>query len=180
MWRPPYFLNDNPQQTVFILKHDPEHCITGFITEMCPFMFWMMHRYHPRKRGDNVFTLGVCVHLCHNVCPDDLTMKDCCHTNNILQAHSWRCLVMQVMLHALMTSPMTSAGPKVSQILKLLYLHQYFSYSVDQNLKISEMPMTILLVYWTSGITSCKKTTSKWRPFWNIKHSFNLTLDMKR
>ena len=45
--------------------------------------------------------LFVCLCLCHDVCPDDLTMKDCCHTNNILQIH---CLVVQVMLHALVTS----------------------------------------------------------------------------
>ena len=46
--------------------------------------------------------------------------------------------------------------------------------------------MVIFLVYSTSGITSGKKkfvASSKWRPFWkfwNIKHSFNLTSDMKK
>ena len=55
-----------------------------------------------------------------------------------------------------MTSQMTSVVHKVSQILKLLYL-QYFSYSVDQKLKISEMPIAFLLVYSISGITSGKK-----------------------
>ena len=30
-------------------------------------------------------------------------MKDWCHTNNILQVHCRGCLVVQVMLHALMT-----------------------------------------------------------------------------
>ena len=29
------------------------------------------------------------VYVCHDVCPDDLTMKDWCHTNNILQVHCW-------------------------------------------------------------------------------------------
>ena len=57
-----------------------------------------------------------------------------------------------------MTSSMTSVGPKVGQLLKLLYLHQYFSYSIDQKLKKSEIPMTIFLVYRTSGITSGKKS----------------------
>ena len=43
------------------------------------------------------------------------------------------------------------------------------------------MLMAIMLAYQTSGITSSKKfvATSKWWPFWqfwNIKHSFNLTL----
>ena len=52
---------------------------------------------------------------------------------------------------------MTSQDHKVSQILKLIYLSQHLSYSVDQKLKISEMLMAILLVYSTSGIASGKK-----------------------
>ena len=56
-----------------------------------------------------------------------------------------------------MTSSMTSPGHKVGQILKVIYLRQYLSYSVDQKLKMSEMLMAIFLVYSTSGITSGKK-----------------------
>ena len=97
------------------------------------------------------------VYVCHDVCLDDLTMKDWCHTNNILQVHCWGCLVVQVMFRALMTSLMTSQDHKVGQILKLIYLRQYLSYSVDQKLKMSEMLMAIFLVYSTSGITSGKK-----------------------
>ena len=52
---------------------------------------------------------------------------------------------------------MTSQDHKVGQILKLIYLRQYLSYSVDQKLKMSEMLMAIFLVYSTSGITSGKK-----------------------
>ena len=52
---------------------------------------------------------------------------------------------------------MTSPGHKIGQILKLIYLCQYLSYSVDQKLKMSEMLMAIFLVYSTSGITSGKK-----------------------
>ena len=52
---------------------------------------------------------------------------------------------------------MTSPGHKIGQILKLIYLRQYLSYSVDQKLKMSEMLMAISLVYSTSGISSCKK-----------------------
>ena len=113
-------------------------------------------------------------------------MKVWCHTNSILQVHCWGCLVVQVMFHALMTSLMMSEDHKVGQILKLIYLRQYLSYSVDQKLKMLEMLMAIFLVYSTSGITFGKKkfvVSSKWRPFWkfwNIKHSFNLTSDMKR
>ena len=84
-----------------------------------------------------------------------------------------------------MTSSMTSPSHKIGQILKLIYLRQYLNYSVDQKLKMSEMLMTIVLVYSPSGITSGKKfvASSKWRPFWkfwNMKHSFNLTSDMKK
>ena len=94
-------------------------------------------------------------------------------------------LWLQSYKYIFMTSLMTSRGQKMGQISKLIYLRQYFSYSVDQKLKVSEMFMAIFLVYSTSGITSGKKsfTSSKWRPFWNfwnIKHSFNLTSDMKR
>ena len=55
-----------------------------------------------------------------------------------------------------MTSLMTSQNYKVGQFLKLIYLRQYLSYSVDQKLKMSEMLMAIFLVYSTSGITSGK------------------------
>ena len=60
-----------------------------------------------------------------------------------------------------MTSLMTSPGNKIGQILKLIYLRQYLSYSVDQRLKMSEMLMAILLVYSTPGITSGKKSFSR-------------------
>ena len=46
---------------------------------------------------------------------------------------------------------------KIGQSLKLIYLRQYLSYSVDQKLTMSEMPMAIFLVYSASGITSGKK-----------------------
>ena len=84
-------------------------------------------------------------------------MKDWCLTNTILQVHCWGCLVVLVMFHVLMTSLMTSQDHKVGQILKLIYLRQYLSYSVDQKLKMSEMLMVIFLVYSTPGITSGKK-----------------------
>ena len=126
----------------------------------------------------------VSVYVCHNVCPDDLTMKDWCYTNNILKVYCWGCLVVPVMFHALMTSLVTSPGHKVGHILKLIYLRQYLSQSVDQKLKMSEMLMAIFLAYSTTGIPSGKKfvASSKWRPFWkswNTKHSFNLNSEMK-
>ena len=105
--------------------------------------------------------LCVCVwlsaYVCHDVCSDDLAMKDWCHTNNIRQVYSWGYLIVPVMFHALVTSSMTSPGHKVGQILKLINPPQYFSYRVDQKLNILEMLVAILLVYSTSGITSGKK-----------------------
>ena len=80
-----------------------------------------------------------------------------------------------------MTSLMTSPGHKIGLILKLIYLRKYLNYSVDQKLKMSEMLMAIFQVYSPSGKKSL--SGSNWRPFWkfwNIKHSFNLTSDMKR
>ena len=93
-------------------------------------------------------------------------------------------LWLQLYEYIFMTSLMTSPGHKIGQILKLIYLRHYLHYSVDQKLKMSDMLMAIFLVYYPSGITSGKKfvASSKWRPFWkfwNIKHSFNLTSDMK-
>ena len=79
---------------------------------------------------------------------------------------------------------MTSPDHKIGQILKLIYLRQYWSYSIDQKLKMSKMLMAIFLVYSTSGITSGKKvcraqngghfenfeilnTASIWPQIWN-------------
>ena len=56
-----------------------------------------------------------------------------------------------------MTSLMTSRDHKVGQILRLIFLRQYLSYSVDQKLKMLEMFMAIFLIYSTSGITSGEK-----------------------
>ena len=72
-----------------------------------------------------------------------------------------------------MTSLMTSPDHKECQILKYLYLHQYFSQSVDQTQKISYAHgSSILQVYSTSGITSGKKfAASKWQPFDNFEIS---------
>ena len=105
----------------------------------------------------------VCLFMC--VC---LCFSRWCHTTNILEVYSWGCLLVQVMFHVLVTSSMTSPGHKVVQILKLIYLRQSFSYSVDQKLKISEIILAILLA---SSIISGKKlfATSKWRPFWKFE-----------
>ena len=69
-------------------------------------------------------------------------------------------LWLQLYEYIFMTSLMTSPGHKVGQILKLIYLRKYLSYSVDQKFTMSEMLMAIFLVYSTSGITSGKKSLS--------------------
>ena len=99
--------------------------------------------------GDDItfHILVLSVYVCHDDCPDDLTMKDWCHKNNMLHVYYWGCLVVQVMFHVLLTSLMTSPGHKIGQILKLLFLRQYLSYSVDQILKMLEMLLAIFLVY---------------------------------
>ena len=57
-----------------------------------------------------------------------------------------------------MTSLMTSQDHKVGQIkIKLIYLCQYLSYSIDEKLKKSEILVAIFLAYSTFGITSGKK-----------------------
>ena len=124
----------------------------------------------------------VCLCFYHDVCPEDLTLKDWFHTNNILQVHCWGCLIVKVMFHALMTPSMTSRGYKVGQILKLIYPRQYLSYSVDQKLKMSEILMAIFLVYSTSGITSGKIRLSRAQNssrFENLKYQTKLQYDLR-
>ena len=76
-----------------------------------------------------MFSLGgfVCLCVCHDVCPDDLTMKDCRQTNNISQVYSWGHVVVQVVCDVVVTSLMTSPGRKVGQILKSLLLSQFWA-----------------------------------------------------
>ena len=90
----------------------------------------------------------VVVYVCHDVCPDDLTMKDWCHTNNIWQVHCWGCLVVQVMFHALMTSLMTSQDHKVDQ-----FWNSYISVNIRA----------------TASIKSSKCRKCSWLSFWYIQ-----------
>ena len=56
---------------------------------------------------------------------------------------------------------MASSAPKICQKFEMKYLRQYLSYSTEQQLKISEIPMAILLAYTTFGISSGKKSFSR-------------------
>ena len=81
-----------------------------------------------------------------------------------------------------MTSLMTSQYHKVGQILKLIYLRQYLSYSVDQKLEMSEMLMAIFLVYSTSGKTSGKKVCRELKMaaiLKSIKYQTQLQFDIR-
>ena len=95
----------------------------------------------------------VSVYVCHDVCPDDLTMKDWCQTKNILQIHCWGCLVVQAMFHTLMTSLMTSQDHKVGQKFWNWYISVNIWVRASIKSSMSEMLSPIFLVYSTSGIT---------------------------
>ena len=104
---------------------------------------------------------------------------------NILQVHCWGCLVVQVMFHALMTSLMTSQDHKAGQI-----WNWYISVNIwaTASIKCSKCRKSLWLSFWYIQLpvqlpVKTFVASSKWRPFWkvlNIKHSFNLTADMKR
>ena len=51
---------------------------------------------------------------------------------------------------------MTSPGHKIGQILKLIYLRQYLSYSVDQKLKMSEISLCNPLTSTTNSFLRCE------------------------
>ena len=69
----------------------------------------------------------------------------------------WLYLYKYVFITSLMASP----GHKVGNFSKLMYSHQYFSWSVDQKLQLSEILMAFLVGYSTSGITFSKKSLSR-------------------
>ena len=101
---------------ILISKHSQSLQFSLLCYELSSFRkFWQVRNLRL------LFHLFVCLCL-YDVCPDDLTMKDWCHTSNILQVHCWGCLVVQVMFHGLITSSMTSPGHKVGHILKVIYL----------------------------------------------------------
>ena len=83
-----------------------------------------------------------------------------------------------------MTSLMSSPGPQISHNFQLLFPRRYFSQSIDQMLKMSEMVMAILLVYSTLDITSGKffyldlKMAASLKM--TIHHNFKFTSDMRK
>ena len=102
--------------------------------------------------------LFVCVYVCHDVCPDNLTMKDWCHTNNILLVHCWGCLVVQVMFrtHDVIDDVTRSQSRSNFEIDISPMIFELRRRSKTQNVG---MLMAIFLVYSTSGIASGKKVS---------------------
>ena len=74
----------------------------------------------------------VCLCLCHDGFPGDLTMKDGCNSNNILEEYRWGCLVVQVMSCTLVTCSMTSPGQKNRSNLKITIARSVFLYILSQ------------------------------------------------
>ena len=117
--------------------------------------------YHP-----NVFTLCVCDFVCLFVCLF-VSLSRC-----LSGRFNYEGLVPHKQYFAGTLLGMSSCASYVSRTqdviddvtrsqsksnLKMIYLSQYLSWSVDQKLKMSEMLMAIFLVYYPSGITSGKK-----------------------
>ena len=95
----------------------------------------------------------VCLCVCHDICSDYLTMMNWCHTYNIWQEYNYRYRDVQVICYIPMTSPITSPGQKVGQILKLPYLGKFFR--------------TVWWLTFNFGIFIIKKTVSKQDRFWS-------------
>ena len=98
----------------------------------------------------------VSVNVCRDVCPDDLTMKDWCNTNNILQVH-FENRISPSIFELQRRSKAQNIGNANG------YLSGVFNFQYHSGKKFV--------------------ASSKWRPFlkfWNITHSFNLTSFMKR
>ena len=99
------------------------YCQCNSFRELIGFSLPLSYLYHRYFSWTNYTSVVFLYHFDYFVsmcwcadCPDDLTMRDWCHTNNILQEYRWGCLVVQVMCYTLMTSLMTSPGQTVGQI----------------------------------------------------------------
>ena len=82
-------------------------------------------------------------------------MKDWCHTNNILQVHCWRCLVVQVSRTHDVIDDVTRSQNRSN--FEIDISPSIFQLERRSKLKMSEMFIAIFLVYSTSGIISGKK-----------------------
>ena len=95
----------------------------------------------------------VCLFVCLWRCPTISQEQIVRSSPNLV--HIWNLELRRDLLFlVLMTSLMTSSGPKVGQILKLPYLSQFLSYSVETKTEMQRWLWDIILLWLTSGVTS--------------------------
>ena len=97
--------------------------------------------------------LFICLFVCLWRCPTISQEQIVRSSPNLV--HIWNLELRRDLLFlVLMTSLMTSSGPKVGQILKLPYLSQFLSYSVETKTEMQRWLWDIILLWLTSGVTS--------------------------
>ena len=119
---------------------------------------WYCHHcYLPKLHFGKYVTQSVCLYVCLFVClwrcptiSQEQIVRSSPNLVHIWNLELWRDLLFLV----LMTSLMTSSGPKVGQILKLPYLSQFLSYSVETKTEMQRWLWDIILLWLTSGVTS--------------------------
>ena len=115
--------------------------------------------YLPKLHFGKYVTQSVCLYVCLFVCLFVTLSHHISRTNRQiitkLLFHIWNLELRRDLLFlVLMTSLMTSSGPKVGQILKLPYLSQFLSYSVETKTEMQRWLWDIILLWLTSGVTS--------------------------
>ena len=117
------------------------------------------HIYHylPKLHFGKYVTQSVCLYVCLFVCLwrcPTISQEQIVRSSPNL-VHIWNLELRRDLLFlVLMTSLMTSSGPKVGQILKLPYLSQFLSYSVETKTEMQRWLWDIILLWLTSGVTS--------------------------
>ena len=76
----------------------------------------------------------MCVCVCQDVCPDDLTIKDRYHKNDISQKYRRGCLDVETTCYTLMMLSISSPGQNIGKILKFPLPGQILPYSMKTNI----------------------------------------------
>ena len=126
-----------------------------------PSSFWdttlLSLYYLPKLHFGKYVTQSVCLYVCLFVCLwrcPTISQEQIVRSSPNL-VHIWNLELRRDLLFlVLMTSLMTSSGPKVGQILKLPYLSQFLSYSVETKTEMQRWLWDIILLWFTSGVTS--------------------------
>ena len=113
--------------------------------------------YLPKLHFGKYVTQSVCLYVCLFVCLwrcPTISQEQIVRSSPNL-VHIWNLeLRRDLLILVLMTSLMTSSGPKVGQILKLPYLSQFLSYSVETKTEMQRWLWDIILLWLISGVTS--------------------------